>query len=97
MRYPKQIERSHATSRWLAYSILTMAAAFLLLCLSSAIAEGASDSKKFHLLHPIKEEESCISEKCHPEVKKVKYVHAPVATGVCVVCHGKIVSNPISQ
>ena len=94
MKYPKQTERSHATSRWLAYSILTMAAAFLFLCLSSASAEGARESKKFHLLHPIKVEESCISEKCHPDVKKVKYVHAPVATGVCVVCHGKIVSNP---
>ena len=58
------------------------------------VAKSKSDSKKFHLLHPIKEEESCISEKCHAQAKKVKYVHAPVATGVCVVCHGKIRTNP---
>jgi hypothetical protein len=74
MKYSKQKEESHATSRWLAYSILSMAAGLLF--------------KKFHLLHPIKIEESCVSEKCHPDMKKVKYVHAPVATGVCVVCHG---------
>jgi predicted CXXCH cytochrome family protein len=58
------------------------------------VAKSKRDSKKFHLLHPIKEEESCVSEKCHAQAKKVKYVHAPVATGVCVVCHGKIRTNP---
>lgn len=56
--------------------------------------EGAGRTKKFHVAHgPLKTGEKCISEKCHPHAE-AKYVHAPVATTVCEICHGAIGSNP---
>ncbi len=46
---------------------------------------GAPD--RFHRLHPINPAEGCVSGKCHAIRKTVKYAHAPVATGACIVCH----------
>jgi predicted CXXCH cytochrome family protein len=59
------------------------------------VADLAAKSKMFHPIHsPIKEGESCVSAKCHSELAKAKYVHAPVATGACLVCHTHIKENP---
>ena len=59
------------------------------------VAELAAKSKMYHPAHsPIKEGESCVSAKCHNEMTKVRYVHAPVATGACLICHTKIKEEP---
>jgi predicted CXXCH cytochrome family protein len=59
------------------------------------VAELAAKSKMFHPAHsPIKEGESCVSAKCHIEMVKVRYVHAPVATGACLICHTNIKKEP---
>ncbi|MFQ5483893.1 MAG: cytochrome c3 family protein [Desulfobacterales bacterium] len=54
------------------------------------------ESKKFHSLHrPIKKGESCVSGKCHAnKLKENRYVHAPTATGACILCHGDTKANP---
>ena len=33
--------------------------------------------------------DACFSAKCHPDMGKDKFVHGPVATGKCKVCHGE--------
>ncbi|MGB7067853.1 MAG: cytochrome c3 family protein, partial [Syntrophobacteria bacterium] len=59
------------------------------------VAELAATSKMYHPIHsPIKEGESCVSAKCHSEMTKVRYVHAPVATGACLICHTNIKKEP---
>jgi predicted CXXCH cytochrome family protein len=59
------------------------------------VAELAAKSKMYHPAHsPIKEDESCVSAKCHIEMVKVRYVHAPVATGACLICHTNIKKDP---
>ena len=59
------------------------------------VAELAAKSKMYHPVHsPIKEGESCVSAKCHIEMVKVRYVHAPVATGACLICHTNIKKDP---
>jgi len=59
------------------------------------VADLAAKSKMYHPVHsPIKEGESCVSEKCHSEMVKVRYVHAPVATGACLICHTNIKKDP---
>lgn len=60
------------------------------------IIYSVPENKKFHSLHePIKKDESCITAKCHAKrLKENKYVHAPVATAACVLCHGDIAANP---
>ena len=59
------------------------------------VADLAAKSKMFHPAHsPIKEGESCVSAKCHLEMVKVRYVHAPVATGACLICHTNIKKDP---
>ena len=59
------------------------------------VAELAAKSKMYHPVHsPIKEGESCVSPKCHSEMVKVRYVHAPVATGACLICHTNIKEEP---
>jgi len=59
------------------------------------VADLAAKSKMYHPAHaPIKEGESCVSAKCHYEMVKVRYVHAPVATGACLVCHTNIKQDP---
>jgi predicted CXXCH cytochrome family protein len=59
------------------------------------VAELAAKSKMFHPAHsPIKEGESCVSAKCHGEMLKGRYVHAPVATRACLICHTNIKKNP---
>jgi predicted CXXCH cytochrome family protein len=59
------------------------------------VADLAAKSKMFHPAHsPIKEGESCVSAKCHIKMVKVKYVHAPVATGACLICHTNIKQKP---
>ncbi len=54
------------------------------------------ESKQFHSLHqPIKKGESCVSGKCHAKkLKENRYVHAPVATGACILCHGDTKAKP---
>ena len=54
------------------------------------------ENKRFHGVHqPINKSETCISAKCHAKrVKENKYVHAPVATGACALCHGDTKDNP---
>ena len=59
------------------------------------VADLGAKSKMYHPAHsPIKEGESCVSAKCHYEMTKVRYVHAPVATGACLVCHTNIKKDP---
>ena len=59
------------------------------------VADLAARSKMYHPIHsPIKEGESCVSPKCHSEMAKVRYVHAPVATGACLICHTNIKEEP---
>jgi predicted CXXCH cytochrome family protein len=60
------------------------------------IIYSVPESKKFHSLHePIKKGESCVTAKCHAKrLKENKYVHAPVATAACVLCHGDVATNP---
>jgi len=46
---------------------------------------------------PKKKGESCITSKCHAKLNKYKFVHGPVASNECTVCHGKSpkhASNP---
>lgn len=33
--------------------------------------------------------ESCVTEKCHSNMGRGKYVHGPVAVGDCMMCHSK--------
>ena len=61
---------------------------------SSVFVKPPGVPERFHLMHPIENKESCVSGKCHPLRKTVRYAHAPVATGACVLCHTDIVSNP---
>ncbi len=63
---------------------------------ASIVLYTLPENKKFHGLHqPIDKEVSCVSGKCHAKkVKENKYVHAPVATGACVLCHGDTNANP---
>jgi len=59
------------------------------------VADLAAKSKMYHPVHsPIKEGESCVSAKCHSELAKARYVHAPVATGACLICHTNIKEEP---
>ena len=59
------------------------------------VADMAAQSKMYHSIHsPIKEGESCVSAECHNQLAKAKYVHAPAATGACLVCHTLIKENP---
>lgn len=34
--------------------------------------------------------ESCVTEKCHPNMGKEKFVHGPVAVGECTSCHKQL-------
>jgi predicted CXXCH cytochrome family protein len=63
---------------------------------SPIVIYSLPENKKFHILHdPIKKAESCVTAKCHAQrLKENKYVHAPVATAACVLCHGDIAANP---
>lgn len=59
------------------------------------VANLAAKSKMYHSIHsPIKEGESCVSAECHNQLAKAKYVHAPAATGACLVCHTHIKEDP---
>jgi predicted CXXCH cytochrome family protein len=36
-----------------------------------------------------KKKDSCITNACHADINKFKFVHGPVAAGECTVCHGE--------
>jgi predicted CXXCH cytochrome family protein len=33
--------------------------------------------------------DSCVTSKCHADIKKDKYTHGPVGAGKCIICHGE--------
>jgi predicted CXXCH cytochrome family protein len=39
---------------------------------------------------PKKQPDNCVTSECHAQIDKDKFVHGPIATGVCIVCHGKV-------
>jgi predicted CXXCH cytochrome family protein len=59
------------------------------------VANLAAKAQMYHSIHsPIKEDESCVTAKCHNQITKTKYVHAPVAAKACLVCHANIRKDP---
>ena len=59
------------------------------------VADLAAKSKMYHSVHsPIKKGASCTTAKCHYQMTKRKYTHAPVAAGACLVCHANMSKDP---
>jgi predicted CXXCH cytochrome family protein len=61
---------------------------------SSVFVKPPGVPERFHMMHPINPQESCVTSRCHALKKTVQYAHAPVASGACVLCHQNVVSNP---
>lgn len=61
-----------------------------------AVADLAAKSKMYHSIHlPVNKGDSCtLGGKCHKQMTKRKYVHAPVAAGACMVCHANMSKDP---
>lgn len=39
---------------------------------------------------PQEADETCMTAKCHGELQDKKYIHGPISTGECTVCHGEL-------
>ena len=61
---------------------------------SSVFVKPPGVPERFHLMHPINPQESCVTSRCHALKKTIQYAHSPVATGACILCHQDVVSNP---
>ncbi|MCP4665926.1 MAG: cytochrome C [Deltaproteobacteria bacterium] len=48
---------------------------------------GAKALSFYHKDRTVSRGASCVTAQCHPTVGKAKYVHTPVSTGSCEVCH----------